>query len=67
MRILNVSISEKEFNKFGLKKDKLSFTDFFDLVSEMMPQNLDKRFEFVDKYGLSQMTMDENSNEVKNI
>ena len=66
MRTLNVSISDLEYNKFGLKQEKLSFTDFIELVSkELMRQNLNKCVELANKYGLSKMTMDEISNEVK--
>ena len=66
MRTLNVSISEIEFNKFGLKQDKLTFTDIIDIVSkELTRQNLNKCLELADKYGLSKMTMEEITNEVK--
>lgn len=66
MRVLNVSISDIEYNKFGLKGDKLSFSDFIDLVSkELTLQNLNKCLELADKYGLSKMTMDEITAEVK--
>ena len=66
MRTLNVSISDVEFNKFGLQNENLSFTDIIDLVSkELMRQNLTKSVELANKYGLSKMTMEEISNEVK--
>lgn len=66
MRTLNVSISDIEYNKFGLKEEKLTFTDIIDIVSkELTRQNLSKCIEFADKYGISKMTMDEISNEVK--
>ena len=66
MRTLNVSISDIEYNKFGLKEEKLTFTDFIDLVSkELTRQNLSKCLELSDKYGISKMTMDEITNEVK--
>lgn len=66
MRTLNVSISDIEYNKFGLKEEKLTFTDFIDLVSkELARQNLSKCVELADKYGISKMTMDEITNEVK--
>ena len=66
MRTLNVSISDIEFNKFGLKDEKLTFTDFIDLVSkELTRQNLNKCLELADKYGISKITMDEITNEVK--
>lgn len=66
MRTLNVSISDIEYNKFGIKAENLSFTDFIELVSkELMRQNLNKCVELANKYGLSKMTMDEISDEVK--
>ncbi len=66
MRTLNVSISDIEYNKFGLKEEKLTFTDFIDIVSkELTRQNLSKCLELADKYGISKMTMDEITNEVK--
>ncbi len=66
MRTLKVSISDIEYNKFGLKEDQLSFTEFIELVrKELMRQNLNKSLELADKYGLSKMTMDEISEEVK--
>jgi len=66
MRILNVSISDIEYNKFGLKEDKLTFSDFIDLVSkELIRQNMDMSLELAEKYGISKMTMDEITDEVK--
>jgi len=68
MRTLNVSISDIEYNKFGLKEEKLTFTDFVDLISkELTRQNLSKSLELADKYGISKMTMDEITNEVKEV
>ena len=66
MRTLNVSISDVEYSKFGIKNDKLSFTDFIEIVSkELSRQNLSKCIELANKYGLSKMTMDEITDEVK--
>jgi hypothetical protein len=68
MRTLNVSISDIEYNKFGLKDEKLTFTDFIDLVSkELTRQNLNKSLELAEKYGISKMTMDEITNEVRSV
>ena len=66
MRTLNVSISDLEFNKFGIKKDQLTFSEFIELTSrKLMRQNLDRCVELAEKYGLSSMTMDEIDQEVK--
>ena len=68
MRTLNVSISDIEYNKFGLNNDELTFSDFLEIVSkELIRQNLNKCLELADKYGLSKMTMDEISSEVKTV
>ena len=68
MRTLNVSISDIEFSKFGLKNDQLTFTEFIDMVSkELMRQNLNICIELAEKHGLSQMTMEEITNEVKTV
>ena len=66
MRQLNISISELEYNKFGLRKDNLTFSDFVDIVSkELTRQTLNKCLELAEKYGLSKMTMAEITREVK--
>ncbi len=66
MKTLNISISELELYKFGIKKDSLTFTELVELISrELMRQNLDRCVELAEKYGLSSMTMDEISEEVK--
>jgi hypothetical protein len=68
MRTLNISISELEFNKFGIKRDSLTFTEFVELISrELMKQNLDKSVELAEEYGLASMTMDEINEEVKTV
>jgi predicted CopG family antitoxin len=66
MRTLNVSISDNEYKKFGLTNEKLTFSDFIDLVrKELSRQNLNRCLELAEKHGLSKMTMDEITNEVK--
>jgi len=65
MRTLNVSISDIEYNKFGLKGEQLTFTDFIELVSkELTRQNLNECLELSNKYGIAKMTMDEITSEV---
>ena len=66
MRTLNISISDLELDKFGIKKDKITFSEFVDLVSkELTRQTLNKCIELAEKYGLASMTMDEITKEVK--
>jgi hypothetical protein len=63
---LNVTISELEFDKFGIKKQKLSFSDLLEIVSrELSKQNLSDAVALAEKYGLSKMTMEEITEEVK--
>lgn len=66
MRTLSITISDLEFSKFGLKKEKLSFSDLIELVSrEISKKNLNDTVELAEKYKLSDLTMEEISKEVK--
>ncbi|MBO9618218.1 MAG: hypothetical protein J7539_04200 [Niabella sp.] len=66
MRTLSVAISDIEFNKFGIKKDHLTFSDLLDIVSrELGKENLKKAAELADQHGLSKMTMEDITEEVK--
>jgi predicted CopG family antitoxin len=65
MRNLNISISDLEFSKFGLKKENLSFSELLELVSnELTKKALNSSVELAKKHNLSNMTMDEISQEV---
>jgi hypothetical protein len=66
MRTLKISISELEYNKFGIPNDQLSFTDFIDLVSrELSRQTLNNSVKLAEKLGLAKLSMDDITNEVK--
>ena len=66
MRTLNISISDLEYGKFGLKADQLTFSELVDIISkELSKQTLNECIELAEKYGLSKITMDEISKEVK--
>lgn len=65
IRTLNISISQLEYNKFGIKTDKLSFSDFIDIVSkELTRQNLGRSIKLAEKYGLSRLTVEDITKEV---
>ena len=65
MKTLNVNISDLEFNKFGFKKEKLSFSDLIEIISrELTKKNLNDCIELAEKYGLSKMTLKEINKEV---
>ena len=66
MKTISVTISDLEYNQFGINNDKLSFTEFVDIVSkEISKQALNKCVRLAEKYGISKMSMDEISEEVK--
>lgn len=66
MKTLNISISEIEFDKFGLKSEKLSFSELLEIVNkEMQKLSLRKSIEIAEKYGLSKLTTDEIDNEIR--
>lgn len=68
MRTLNISISDVDYDKYGIKNENLSFSDFVDIVGrELARQNLKKATELSERFGLAGMTMEEISAEVKAI
>jgi len=66
MKTISISLSDFEYNQLGIENDKLSFTEFVDLVNkEISKQMLNKSVQLSEKYKLSTLTMDEISEEVK--
>jgi hypothetical protein len=66
MKTISVSISDLEYNQFGINKDKLSFTEFVDIVNkEITKQTLNRCVQLAEKYKLSRMSMDQINGEVK--
>jgi len=66
MRTLNIAISDVEYNKFGLKNNVFSFSDFVDVISkELMKKNIEAVVESAEKYGLSSLTMEDITTEVQ--
>lgn len=66
MRTLNISISDIEYNRYGLKNEKLSFSELLEIVDkELQRINLRKSVELAEKYNLSRLSMDEITDEVK--
>ena len=66
MKTLTISISDLELYKFGIQKDQLSFSEFVDIISkELTRQNLSKSIELAEKNGLSQLSMEDITEEVK--
>ncbi|GAB6010838.1 hypothetical protein [Viscerimonas tarda] len=68
MKTLNVSISNIEYDSFGLTKDSFSFSEFLDIIERRLSrQALDKTIQIADMYGLSSISMDEISDEVQSV
>jgi hypothetical protein len=66
MKTLSIAISDVEYTKFGITNNVLSFSDFVDMVSkELMKKNIESAIAAADKYGLSSMTMEDITTEVK--
>ena len=66
MRMINVSISDLEYQKFGIQTDKLSFSDFVEIISkEISRQTLNNCVHLAARFGISKMTMEDISHEVK--
>jgi len=68
MKTISISISDLEYNRFGINKDNLSFNELINIVNKKVTQQaLSRSVKLAEKYKLSKMTMDEISNEVKAI
>jgi hypothetical protein len=68
MKTISVSISDLEYNQFGINNDNLSFTEFVDIINkEITRQTLNKCIQLAEKYKLSKMSMDEITHEVKTV
>lgn len=66
MKTINISISDLEYDKFGLKSTSFSFSDLLDIISrELARQKLSESIEMAERYGLSEMKMSEITKEVK--
>ena len=66
MKTFNISVTEGDVVKFGLNESNLSFSELVKKISaELMRENLVKCIELSEKYGLSEMTMEEITKEVK--
>ncbi|MFM8850729.1 MAG: hypothetical protein ACKOE5_10085 [Cytophagales bacterium] len=66
MKTINVSASELELNKYGIRKNELKLSELVELINrELIRQTLTKSIELAEKYSLSNLTMDEISKEVK--
>ncbi len=60
MRNILVSISDIDFDKFGFQSDDYNFLEFLDIIStELSKQRLDENSRIAEKFGLSEIEMDE--------
>lgn len=66
MKTLQVSISDLEYNQFGINNDKLSFSEFVDIINkEITKQSLNRCIQLAEKYKFSTMSMADITEEVK--
>jgi hypothetical protein len=66
MKTLSIAISDVEYAKFGIKNNVLSFSDFVDIVSkELMRENMEAVLKSAEACGLSSMTMEDITSEVR--
>jgi len=66
MHTINISVSDLDYQKFGLKEKNLSFSELLDIIErEKMREKLSKSVKIAEKNGLSKMTMEEIDEEIK--
>jgi hypothetical protein len=60
MRTILVSISDTEFEQFGLESENLTFSELLNIISdELLKQRLRERLILAEKFGLSRIELDE--------
>ncbi|RAI94036.1 hypothetical protein [Algoriphagus yeomjeoni] len=65
MKSLNLLISDSEFDQLGLDKNSMSFSELIEIVGKKITkQALEKSIQLAEKYGLSNMTMEEIDEEI---
>ena len=66
MKTISVTISDLEYDRFGINNNRLSFSEFVEIINkEINKQALEKCVQLAEKHKLSRMTMDEISEEIK--
>lgn len=66
MRIVQIKVSETDFQKYNLGDSEIKFTDLIEMISrEYARKALLECNEIAEKVGLSKMTMDEINAEIK--
>lgn len=66
MKTVNIQISDFEYDQLGLDKSNLSFTEFMEIIGrKITKQTLERSIQLSEKYGLSNMTMNEINDEIK--
>ena len=66
MKSVNIQISDYEYDQLGLDKDSLSFSELLEIIErKITKQTLEKSIKLATKYGLSNMSMDEINEEIK--
>ena len=65
MKMLNITISDAEYAKYGISNNEISFSDLVDMVcKELMRKNLSSVINTAEKYGLSSISMEDITTEV---
>jgi hypothetical protein len=68
MKLLSIPISDEEMNQYGIKKDKISFSELLEIVShKLIRQTLERSVILAGKHRLDKMTMNQISNEFKSV
>ncbi len=66
MQTLTIPISDIEFKQFGFTSNTLNFSELIEIINnELTKLNLRKSIVLAEKYNLSEMSMEEITNEVK--
>lgn len=65
MKILNIHLSEQDYQKYGIQSDNISFDHFIEKIKNVLAKEALAKCQIVaEKSGLGKMTMEEIKSEI---
>jgi hypothetical protein len=66
MKSIKIELSDMEYDDLGLNKKSMSWSELVDIIGKKITkQTLEKSVQFANEYGLSNMSMNEINEEIK--
>lgn len=68
MKTLNINISDTEFENYGFQSTNLNFNELLKVINkDLFLKKLNENIEISEKYGLSELTLEDINEEIKEV